>query len=138
MSDKGQTAIGRFRYGVAATASTVLAAAGIATAIYYRYAAEHWQAALVGWTAGWVFTLVAIAAWQAERERPVLGRESREQPCWRSPEVFSLLFLLAVATALRVVAIESFPIQLHNTAATSLRSMQPTTPSRYWCGRPAV
>jgi hypothetical protein len=125
MSHEGQTRIDRPWYGAAAVASAALAVAGIATAIYFRYAAEHWQAALAGWTVGWVFSLLAIAAWQVGRERPVLGRESRKQPRWRSPEVLSLLFLLAVATALRVVAIESFPIQLHNDEMSCLLEARP-------------
>jgi hypothetical protein len=114
MSNEGQTATGRSRYGAAAIGTAALAVAGIATAIYFRYDAEHWPAALAGWTIGWVFTLVAIATLKSGRGHPILGRESREQPRWRSPEVLALILILAVATALRVVAIESFPAQLHN------------------------
>ena len=125
MSHEGQTTIGGPRYGAAALASAALAVAGIATAIKFRYAAEHWQSALVGWTVGWVFTLVAIAAWRAGRGRPILGRESREQPRWQSLEVLALVLLLAVATALRVVAIESFPIQLHNDEMSCLLEARP-------------
>ena len=125
MSFEGQATIDRSRYGATAIASAALAAAGIATAIYFRYDADHWPAALAGWTVGWVFTLVAIAAWQSGRGHPILGRESREQPRWRSPEVLSLLFLLAVATALRVVAIESFPAQLHNDEMSCLLEARP-------------
>ena len=125
MSHEGQTTIGGPRYGAAALASAALAVAGIATAIKFRYAAEHWQSALVGWTVGWVFTLVAIAAWQAGRGRPILRRESREQPRWQSLEVLALVLLLAVATALRVVAIESFPIQLHNDEMSCLLEARP-------------
>ena len=62
MSNEGQTMIGRARYGAAAIASAALAVAGIATAIHFRYDAEHWPAALAGWTVGWVFSLVAITA----------------------------------------------------------------------------
>jgi len=50
MSHQGQTTIGRIRFGAAAIASTALAAAGIATAIHFRYSADHWRVALVGWT----------------------------------------------------------------------------------------
>jgi hypothetical protein len=123
MSHEGQTMIGRSQYGATAIASAALAVAGIATATYFRYDAEHWPAALAGWTVGWVFTLVALAAWQVGRERPILGRESREQPRWRSPEVLALL--LAVATAMRVIAIESFPIQLHNDEMSCLLEARP-------------
>jgi hypothetical protein len=63
MSHEGQTMIGRSQYGATAIASAALAVAGIATATYFRYDAEHWPAALAGWTVGWVFTLVALAAW---------------------------------------------------------------------------
>jgi len=125
MSHEGQTTIGRPWYGAAAVAPAAFAVAGIATAIYFRYDAEHWPAALAGWTTGWVFSLLAIAAWQSGRGHPILGRESREQPRWRSPEVLSLLFLLAVATALRVVAIESFPAQLHNDEMSCLLEARP-------------
>jgi len=125
MSNEGQTMIGRARYGAAAIASAALAVAGIATAIHFRYDAEHWPAALAGWTVGWVFSLVAITAWQVGRGRPILGRESREQPRWRSPEILTLVLLIAVATALRVVAIESFPIQLHNDEMSCLLEVRP-------------
>ncbi len=52
MSHEGQTMIGRSQYGATAIASAVLAVAGIATATYFRYDAEHWPAALAGWTVG--------------------------------------------------------------------------------------
>ena len=125
MSLEGQTTIGRSRYGAAAILSTALAGAGIAVAIHFRYAVEHWRAALGGWTAGWVLALVAIAAWQERRGWPILGRESREQPRWRSPEILSLVLLLAIATALRLVAIESFPVQLHNDEMSCLLEARP-------------
>jgi len=125
MSHQAQTTIGSFRFGAAAIASMALAAAGTVTAIHFRYSADHWRVALVGWTISWVFSLVAIAVWQGRRGRPIFGREIRDQPRWRSPEIVALVVLLAVATALRVVAVENFPIQLHNDEMSCLLEARP-------------
>ena len=92
----------------------VLAAGGIAVAIHFNNSDEHWVAALSGWTTGWFFALFAIARWEVSFGRPAFGQEGLEQPDWQRAEVIALAVILLAATLLRVVAIEHYPIRLHN------------------------
>jgi hypothetical protein len=95
-------------------APLTLAAAGIAVAIRFNDSDERWVAALVGWAIGWFFALVAIAAWEQARGRPVFGQPGPAQQPWHRWEFPGLVLLLAAATFLRVVALERYPILLHN------------------------
>jgi 4-amino-4-deoxy-L-arabinose transferase-like glycosyltransferase len=87
---------------------------GVAVAIRLNDWGEKWPAALVGWATGWFFALIALAAWQVTHGRPVLGRPCPGQPRWRRSEFIVLAVVLLAAAFLRVVAIESYPVALHN------------------------
>ena len=95
-------------------APLTLAATGIAVAVRFNDSDEQWVAALVGWTVGWLFTLIAIAGWEMAHGRPVFGQPGPEQPQWRGRESLALVLILSAATLLRVVALERFPVLLHN------------------------
>jgi hypothetical protein len=92
----------------------VLAVMGVAVAIRLNDLGERWPAALVAWTTGWLFALIALAAWEYTSGRPILGRPSPGQPSWRRSELVVLAAVLLAATLLRVVALESYPVALHN------------------------
>jgi len=99
---------------VIAFAPLVPAAIGIIVAVRFNNLEDHWVAALVGWMVGWLFTLVAIARWETSGGQPVFGRPESEQPSWQRSEVIALTVILLAATLLRVVALEDYPIALHN------------------------
>jgi len=90
------------------------AVTGIAVAIHFNNSDDHWVAALLGWVAGWFFSLTAIAGWEIAHGRPVFGRQDPGQPRWQRLEVITLAIVLLAAVLLRTVAIESYPIALHN------------------------
>ena len=92
----------------------IVAAVGIAIAIRFNNSGDRWLASLIGWTGGWFFALVAIARWEVLHGRPVFGRQGPEPPRWRRAEVIGLMVILLAAALLRVVAIEDYPIALHN------------------------
>jgi hypothetical protein len=89
------------------------AAIGIIVAIQFN-ASKVQLAVLVGWTIGWLFTLIAIAVWETSAGRPILGTPGSDQPRWRRAEVVALTVILLAAALLRVVALEDYPIALHN------------------------
>jgi 4-amino-4-deoxy-L-arabinose transferase-like glycosyltransferase len=91
----------------------IVAAVSIGIAVRFNNTGDRWFASLIGWTAGWFFALIAIARWEMLNGRPVYGRQSPE-PRWRRAEVIALAVILLAAALLRVVAIESYPIALHN------------------------
>lgn len=91
-----------------------LSAVGIAVAIRFNDSNVRWLTALAGWTAGWFFALVAVAAWQTIRGWPVFGRPAPTQPRWRRFEVAVLAAVLVAAALLRMVGVESSPVALHN------------------------
>lgn len=95
-------------------APLVLAATGIAVAIRFNVSDDWWLAALVGWITGWLLCLVAIAGWSLAHGRPLFGRPQAGQPKWAKAELVTLAVLLAVAAFLRTIAIEGYPIALHN------------------------
>ncbi len=101
-------------FAESAFAPLVVAAAGTAVAIRFNDSSEQWIAALVGWTVGWLFTLIAVARWEQLHSRPVFGQPAPDQPSWRRIEVVTLAIVFLVAGLLRTVAIESYPIGLHN------------------------
>jgi hypothetical protein len=92
----------------------ILAAAGMSVAIHYNDSDEGWLAALVCWIIGWLFALVAVAAWELAHGRPVFGRPGPKQPPWRRTELLVLAVVLVLAAVLRIVALEVYPIMLHN------------------------
>jgi 4-amino-4-deoxy-L-arabinose transferase-like glycosyltransferase len=91
-----------------------LATFGIATAIRLNDRGDRWQHALAAWTIGWLFALVALGAWELTHGRPLFGRPSPEQPRWQLPEIIVLSLILLAAAFLRVIAIDSYPVALHN------------------------
>jgi len=95
-------------------APLILAAAGIAVALQFKASPDHLIEALVGWTFGWLFTLVAIAGWEISGGRPIFSRPGPDLPRWRRAEVGAVVVVLLAAALLRVVAIEQYPIALHN------------------------
>jgi hypothetical protein len=99
---------------VAGFAPLIPAAIGITIAIIFNNSRDRWVAALVGWTVGWLFTLIAIARWEISGDRRVFGRADPNQPRWRRAEVLAVVVILLVAALLRVVAIEHYPVVLHN------------------------
>jgi 4-amino-4-deoxy-L-arabinose transferase-like glycosyltransferase len=99
---------------VNAFAPMIPAAIGITVAIRFNNSDEQWVAALVGWIVGWLFTLIAIARWETSDGRPVFGRPEPDQPEWRRGEIIAVISILLAALLLRVVAIEDYPIALHN------------------------
>jgi hypothetical protein len=101
-------------------APLVLAATGAAVAIRFNDSDQHWFAALTGWTVGWLFALIAIAGWERLHGRPVLGRPDAAQPPWQRTEIVLLAVGLSAAALLRTVALESYPIALHNDEMTCL------------------
>jgi 4-amino-4-deoxy-L-arabinose transferase-like glycosyltransferase len=92
----------------------ILSVMGVAVAIRLNDWGERWTGALVGWLTGWVFALVALAIWEFTSGRPIFGKPNTEQPKWRWPELATVGVLLLAATLLRVVAIEDYPVVLHN------------------------
>jgi len=97
-----------------AIAPLVPAVIGMIVAIQFNESDDQWVASLVGWTIGWLFTLIAIAVWETSGGRPAFGRPSPDQPRWRRAELIALTIILLGAALLRVVAIEQYPIALHN------------------------
>ena len=95
-------------------APLVLAVAGVATAIHFNPSPEKWPVTLVGWATGWSFALVALARLEVGRGRSVFGRPGPERPKWQRSEVILLAVVLLAAALLRAVAIEDYPIALHN------------------------
>ena len=95
-------------------APLIPAAIGITVAIHFNTSEDQWVAALVGWVVGWLFTLIAIARWETAGGEPVFGRPASDQPKWRRAEVISLAVIILVAALLRIVALEDYPIALHN------------------------
>ena len=100
------------------------AAIGMIVAIHFNDSSDHWVASLVGWTFAWIFTLIAIARWETSGGRPVFGRPAPDQPRWRRAEVIALTVILLAAALLRVVAIEHYPIALHNDEMSCLIEAQ--------------
>jgi len=92
----------------------IVSAVGIAIAIRFNNSGDRWLASLIGWTGGLFFALAAIARWEVLNGRPVFGRAAAGQPRWRRAEVIGLTVILLAAALLRVVAIEDYPIALHN------------------------
>jgi hypothetical protein len=92
----------------------LLAVMGVATAIHLNDRGDKWPAALAAWTIGWFFALIALAAWEVTHGRPIFGRSRIEQPRWRWSEIIVLAVVLLAAALLRVVALESYPVALHN------------------------
>ena len=90
------------------------AVTGTAIAIRFNNSGDDWMTALLGWAAGWIFSLMAIAGWEVVHGRPIFGQQDAEQPQWRRAEVIALAVVLVAAALLRVVALESYPIALHN------------------------
>jgi len=99
---------------VAGFAPLIPAAIGITVAIIFNNSGDQWVAALVGWTVGWLFTLIAIARWEISGGQQVFGRADPDQPTWRRAEVLTVVVVLLAAALLRAVAIEHYPIVLHN------------------------
>jgi 4-amino-4-deoxy-L-arabinose transferase-like glycosyltransferase len=95
-------------------APLIVAVLGIAAAIRFNSSPDHLSEDLVGWTTGWLFTLIAIAGWEKSKGRPVFGRPAPDQPRWRQPEIIAVAVIIIAATLLRVVALEDYPIALHN------------------------
>ncbi len=67
----------------------IVAVGGIAVAIRFNNSTEHFAAALVGWTVGWLFTLIAIAGWESSEGRRVFGRPGPDQPRWQRTEIIA-------------------------------------------------
>jgi len=95
-------------------APLIVAVVGIAIAVRFKASPDHVLEALVGWTVGWLFTLIAIAAWENSNDRPVFGRPGPDQPAWRRAEVILVAAIILAAAVLRIVALENYPIALHN------------------------
>jgi hypothetical protein len=95
-------------------APLVVAVLGLVVAIRFNSSHEHVSRTLIGWAVGWFFTLIAIAAWETSSGRPVFGRPSSDQPVWRRLEIIAVAIMMIAAGLLRVVAIEDYPIALHN------------------------
>jgi hypothetical protein len=113
---EGKTA-NRFRWLILAVfvlLPLLLAVMGVATAIHLNGRGEKWPAALAAWTIGWLFALIALAAWEVTHGRPTFGRSHIEQPRWRRSEIIVLTVVLLAAALLRVVALETYPVALHN------------------------
>jgi len=95
-------------------APLIVAVVGIAVAVRFKASPDHLLEALVGWTVGWLFTLIAIAGWENSNGRPVFGRPGPDQPAWRRTEFIAVAVIVLAAAVLRVVALEDYPIALHN------------------------
>ena len=95
-------------------APLIVAVGGIGIAIRFNNSTEHFAAALVGWTVGWLFTLIAIAGWERSRGRRVFGRPGPDKPGWRRTEIIAVAAIMLAAALLRIVALEDYPIALHN------------------------
>jgi hypothetical protein len=100
------------------------ASIGLIAALHLNDSKEHWVLALIGWMIGWSFTLVAIARWETSGGRPAFGRPETRQPAWRRWEVIALAIILLAALVLRVVALEKYPIALHNDEMSCLIDAQ--------------
>ncbi len=87
---------------------------GVIVAIHFNNSGDQWLAALVGWTAAWLFTLIAIARWEISGGQPVFGQPGPDQPRWSRVEVIALAAVFLAAAILRIVALEDYPIALHN------------------------
>jgi len=95
-------------------APLIVAMIGIAVAVRFRASPDHLSEALVGWIVGWLFTLIAIAGWENSNGRPIFGHPGPGQPTWRRTEIIAVAVIILAAAVLRVVALEDYPIQLHN------------------------
>ena len=95
-------------------APLVVAVGGIAIAIRFNDSTEHFAAALIGWTVGCLFTLIAIAGWERLRGRRVFGLAGPDQPRWQRTEIIAVAVIMLAAAFLRIVALEDYPIALHN------------------------
>jgi len=92
----------------------VVAVFGIAIAIRFNSSPDHLPQALVGWIVSWLFTLIAIAGWEKSKDRPAFGRPGPAQPKWRRTEIIAVVVIIVAAALLRMVALEDYPIALHN------------------------
>jgi 4-amino-4-deoxy-L-arabinose transferase-like glycosyltransferase len=97
-----------------------LATFGIATAIHLNGRGDKWPDALASWAIGWFFALIFVAVWELARGRSLFGRRASEQPRWRRSEIFVLAGILLAATFLRVVALDDYPVALHNDEMTCM------------------
>ena len=91
-----------------------LAAFATATAIRLNDRGDKWPDALFAWAIGWFFALTTVAVWELAHGRPVLGRADSERPRWRRSEIVVMVIVLLAAAFLRVVALEEYPVALHN------------------------
>ena len=95
-------------------APLIVAVVGMAVAVRFMASPDHVLEALVGWTVGWLFTLIAIAGWEISSGRPVFGRPGPDQPGWHRTEISAVAVIMLAAALLRIVALEDYPIALHN------------------------
>ena len=95
-------------------APLIVAVVGVAVAVRFKASPDHVLEALVGWTVGWLFSLIAIAGWEKSNGHPVFGRPGPDQPTWRRTEFIAVAVIILAAAVLRVVALEDYPIALHN------------------------
>jgi hypothetical protein len=91
-----------------------LASFGVATAVHLNHRGDKWPHALVAWAIGWFFALTTVAAWEVIHGRPLFGRPASEQPKWRKSEITVMAVVLLAAALLRFVALEDYPVALHN------------------------
>lgn len=89
-------------------------AVGIAIAIRLNDRGDKWADALATWAIGWFFALATFALWELARGRPLFGRSTSEQPRWKRSEIIVIAIVLLTAVCLRVVALEEYPVALHN------------------------
>jgi 4-amino-4-deoxy-L-arabinose transferase-like glycosyltransferase len=95
-------------------APLTVAVVGLVVAIRFNSTSDHLPQALVGWIVSWLFTLIAIAGWEKSKGRPVFGRPGPDQPRWRRTEIIAVVVIIVAAALLRMVALEDYPIALHN------------------------
>jgi 4-amino-4-deoxy-L-arabinose transferase-like glycosyltransferase len=114
VNDESATPMGWQIRVAALLPALLLAVMGLAVAIRLNDSGERWTGALVGWTTSWALALTALAIWEFTSGRPVVGRPTPGQPAWRLSEVVTLVTIMLAAALLRVVAIEDYPVVLHN------------------------
>jgi 4-amino-4-deoxy-L-arabinose transferase-like glycosyltransferase len=98
---------------------------GLAVAIRLNNIGPRWTGALIGWASAWGCALVALAIWELTSGRPVFGRPTIEQPTWSRTEIVGLVTILFAATLLRVIAIEDYPVVLHNDEMSCMIAARP-------------